>query len=128
MCHDLSRAQAVRFNRLMQDLRRAAAACILSAGRDGPLLRAAMNRGGIILGLLADQSSRGLLAPFLGRDCYTGLAPAVLALRYHAELFTGFCYRVALAKWRLELGKKISTHENNRPRPSGEIMGDQSRL
>ena len=51
----------------------------------------------------------------------------MFALRYQCELFTGFCYRVALAKWRIELGEKIPTHENNRPRPSGEIMRDVNR-
>jgi KDO2-lipid IV(A) lauroyltransferase len=86
-----------------------------------------MNRQGIILGLLADQSMDGLRGPFLGHDCSTTLAPAVFALRYHCELYTAVCYRTALAKWRLELGEKIPTHENNRPRPSGEIMRDVNR-
>jgi KDO2-lipid IV(A) lauroyltransferase len=115
------------FNRLMQDLRTRSGCLYFERRADGPLLRAAMNRGGILLGLLTDQSSNGLRAPFLGHDCSTTLAPAVFALRYQCELFTGFCYRVALAKWRLELGEKIPTHENNRPRPSREIMGDVNR-
>ena len=51
----------------------------------------------------------------------------MLALRYQCELFTGFCYRIAPAKWRIELGEKIPTHENNHPRPSVEIMGDVNR-
>jgi KDO2-lipid IV(A) lauroyltransferase len=115
------------FNRLMQQLRERSGCLFFERRTDGPLLRAAMNRPGIILGLLADQSTSGLRGPFLGHDCSTTLAPAVLALRYQCELFTGFCYRVALAKWRIELGEKIPTHENNHPRPSGEIMGDVNR-
>ena len=115
------------FNRLMQDLRTRSGCLYFERRADGPLLRAAMNRGGILLGLLADQSSNGLRGPFLGHDCSTTLAPAVLALRYQCELFTGFCYRIAPAKWRIELGEKIPTHENNHPRPSGEIMGDVNR-
>ena len=115
------------FNRLMQDLRTRSGCLYFERRADGSLLRAAMNRGGILLGLLTDQSSNGLRAPFLGHDCSTTLAPAVLALRYQCELFTGFCYRVALAKWRIELGENIPTHENNHPRPSGEIMGDVNR-
>ena len=114
-------------NRLMQSLRRRSGALLFERRTEGPLLRAAMARGGIILGLLADQSSKGLRAPFLGRDCDTGLAPAVLALRYHTELYTAFCFRVGLAQWRLELGQKIATHESGHSRPSEEIMRDVNR-
>lgn len=111
-------------NQLMQDLRGRSGCLFFERRTDGPLLRAGLARGGIILGLLADQSSKGLRGPFLGRDCDTGLAPAVLALRYHTELYTGICYRVGLAKWRLELGEKIPTHENGQPRSSETIMRD----
>ena len=114
-------------NRLMQELRERSGCLYFERRSDGPRLRAEMNRGGVILGLLADQSSRGLRAPFLGHDCDTGLAPAVLALRYHTELYTGICYRLGLAKWRLELGEKIPTHENRHPRSSEDIMRDVNR-
>lgn len=114
-------------NRLMQSLRRRSGCLFFERRTEGPLLRAALAQGGIILGLLADQSSKGLRAPFLGHDCDTGLAPAVLALRYHTELFTAFCFRVAPAKWRLELGQKIATHENGHPRASEDIMRDVNR-
>jgi KDO2-lipid IV(A) lauroyltransferase len=114
-------------NRLMQDLRERSGCFYFERRADGPQLRNTMARGGIILGLLADQSSRGLRAPFLGRDCDTGLAPAILALRYQTELYCLFCYRIGLAKWRLELDKKIPTHENGRPRPSEDIMRDVNR-
>ena len=109
-------------NRLLLTLRQRSGCLFFERRTDGLLLRAALGQGGTILGLLADQSSRGLRAPFLGHDCDTGLAPAVLALRYHSELYTGFCYRVALAKWRVELGAKIATHENGHPRSSEDIM------
>lgn len=109
-------------NRLMQALRKRSGCLYFERRTDGPLLRAALGRGGIILGLLADQSSKGLHAPFLGHDCNTGLAPAVLALRYHTELYTAFCFRVAPAKWRLELGQKIETHADGHPRSSEDIM------
>jgi len=114
-------------NRLMQALRRRSGSLFFERRTDGPLLRAALGHGGIILGLLADQSSKGLRAPFLGHDCDTGLAPAVLALRYHTELYTGFCFRVASAKWRLEVGQKIATYENGHPRSSEDIMRDVNR-
>jgi KDO2-lipid IV(A) lauroyltransferase len=115
------------FNRLLLDLRKKSGCLFFERRTEGPLLRAAMNQGGVILGLLADQSSKGLRAPFLGHDCNTGLAPAVFALRYHTELFTGFCFRIAPARWRLELGDKIPTHENGKPRASEDIMRDVNR-
>ena len=114
-------------NRLMLALRQKSGCLFFERRSDGPLLRAAMGRGGVILGFLSDQSSKGLRAPFLGHDCNTGLAPAVFALRYHTELYTGICYRVGLAQWRLELGAKIATLENGHPRSSEDIMRDINR-
>ena len=114
-------------NRLLQALRGTSGCLYFERRADGPLLRAAMNRGGIILGLLAYQSSKGLRTPFLGHDCNTGLAPAVLALRYETELYSAICYRVAPAKWRLEVGEKIPTHEAGKPRSSAAIMRDVNR-
>ena len=99
----------------MQEMRGRSGCLYFERRADGPLLRAAMNRGGMILGLLADQSSNGLRGPFLGHDCSTTLAPAVFALRYQCELFTGFCYRVALAKWRIELGEKFPRTKTTGP-------------
>ena len=58
-------------NRLMQDLRERSGCLYFERRTDGPLLRAAMTRPGIILGLLADQSTSGLRGPFLGHDCST---------------------------------------------------------
>ena len=113
-------------NRLMQDLRGTSGCLYFERRTDGPLLRAAMNQGGIILGLLADQSSKGLHAPFLGHDCNTGLAPAILALRYNADLYSAICYRVALAKWRVEVGEKIPTHADGHPRPSEVIIREMN--
>ena len=115
------------FNRLMQELRVKSGARYFERRTDGKALRDALGRGGMVLGLLADQSSLGLRAPFLGRDCNTGLAPAVLALRYGCDLYTAICYRTALAHWRLELGEKIPTRAEGRMRPSTDIMLDVNR-
>ena len=115
------------FDRLLQQLRGRSGCLFFERRTDGPLLRAAMHRQGVILGFLTDQSTAGFRGPFLGHDCSTTLAPAVFALRYHCELYTGVCYRVASAKWRLELGEKIPAHENDKPRPSAEIMRDVNR-
>ncbi len=114
-------------NQLLQSLREKSGCLYFERRTDGPLLRAAMHSSNIILGLLADQSSRGLRGPFLGRDCDTGLAPAVFALRYNCELYTAFCFRVDLAKWQLDLGERIETHENGAPRSSEDIMRDVNR-
>src|SRR5437660_7384068 len=57
--------------RLMQSLREKSGCLFFERRRDGDALRQAMNRGGIILGLLADQHAgdKGLRLPFLGHDC-----------------------------------------------------------
>jgi KDO2-lipid IV(A) lauroyltransferase len=109
-------------NRALQSLREKSQCLFFERRSGGRALRAAMSRPGIVLGLLSDQSTSGMRGPFLGHDCNTGLAPAVMALRYEAELSTAICYRVGLAKWRLDFGKKIPTHENGRPRESDAIM------
>ena len=114
-------------NRLMQDLRARSGCLFFERRADGHALRHRMDERGVVLGLLADQSAKGLRAPFLGRDCNTGLAPAILALRYDAELYTQICYRVGLAQWRLEFGEQIPTHENGQPRSSEAIMRDVNR-
>ena len=114
-------------NRLMQDLRARSGCLFFERRADGHALRRRMEQRGVVLGLLADQSARGMRAPFLGHDCNTGLAPAILALRYDAELYTQICYRVGLAHWRLEFGEKIPTHADGRPRASEAIMRDVNR-
>lgn len=116
-------------NRLMQELRqRPGSGCQYFERRtEGGALREALREGGLILGLLADQSSRGLRGPFLGRDCNTGLAPAILAQRYGCDLYTAICYRVGLAQWRLELGESIPTRMDGQLRASEEVMTDVNR-
>jgi KDO2-lipid IV(A) lauroyltransferase len=111
-------------NRLMQSLRGHNGTLFFERREEGKKLRDLMNRGGVLIGLLSDQSAAGLRAPFLGHDCNTGLAPAVLALRYGCQLFAVSCYRTGLAKWRLEAGDRIPTHENGLARSSEAIMRD----
>ena len=116
-------------NRLMQDLREKSGCLYFERRTGGAALRAAMREGGLVLGLLADQSSLGLRGPFLGQDCNTGLAPAVLALRYECELYTAICYRTALAHWRVELGERIPTRDpaTGAMRPAEDIMTEVNR-
>jgi KDO2-lipid IV(A) lauroyltransferase len=113
-------------NRLMQDMRERSGCLYFERRTDASALKAAMNQPGTLLGLLADQHAgdHGLRIPFLGHDCSTSAAPAVFALRYRCALFTGVCYRVGLARWRIEGGREILTHENGAPRSSEDIMRD----
>jgi Kdo2-lipid IVA lauroyltransferase/acyltransferase len=111
-------------NRLMQSLRGQNGCLFFERRSEGKKLKELLNGGGVLLGLLADQNSDGLRAPFLGHHCNTGLAPAVLALRYDCSLYSVICHRVSLAKWRLEVGQEIATRKDGRARSSEDIMGD----
>ncbi|MEO7299716.1 MAG: hypothetical protein ABI042_14205 [Verrucomicrobiota bacterium] len=113
-------------NRLMQSLRERSGCLFFERRTEAAALKSAMQKPGLILGLLADQHAgdNGLRIPFFGHECSTSAAPALFALRYRCALLTGFCYRVGLARWRLETGEEISTHKNGEPRSSEEIMVD----
>jgi lauroyl/myristoyl acyltransferase len=116
-------------NRLLQSLRERSGCLFFERRFDAGALKSAMNRGGIVLGLLSDQRAGdgGLRLPFLGHDCSTSAAPAIFALRYDAALYTSFCFRTGLAKWRVEVGDEIPVHEDGRPRSSEAIMRDVNR-
>ena len=88
-----------------------------------------MNQPGIMLGLLSDQSGGpgGLRLPFLGHNCSTSPAAALFALRYDCALHAGICYRLRLARWRIEAGPEIPTLENGQPRSTAAIMLDVNR-
>lgn len=113
-------------NRLLQSLRERSGCLFFERRTDAAALKAAMNQPGMMLGLLADQHAgrRGLRLPFLGHDCSTSAAPAILALRYRCALHTGICYRIAPARWRIVGGPEIPTHEDGRPRDVAAIMRD----
>jgi lauroyl/myristoyl acyltransferase len=110
-------------NRVMQQLRERSGCLFFERRTEGNALKAAMSESGLMLGLLADQHAgkRGLWLPFLGHACSTSTACAIFALRYCCPLFTGFCYRTGLGRWRLEAGDEIPTHENGEPRSVAAI-------
>jgi lipopolysaccharide heptosyltransferase II len=116
-------------NRLMQELRTRSGCHYFERRTESAALRAAMNEGGMMLGLLADQHAgrKGVWAPFFGQMASTTAAPALLALRYNCPLFTAICYRVAPARWRVEVGEEIPTREGSRPRSAEEITHDLNR-
>jgi lauroyl/myristoyl acyltransferase len=115
-------------NRLMQELRERSGCLFFERRTGAAALKAAMSGTGLLLGLLADQrAAGGLRLPFLGHECSTSTAPAIFALRYRCPLHTAICYRVAPARWRIDLGEEIPTRENGQPRPVKEIMADVNR-
>jgi lauroyl/myristoyl acyltransferase len=114
------------FNRLLEKLRNSSGCLFFERRTDGAALRAALNQPAIMLSLQIDQhgGDKGLRLPFLGHNCSTNSSPALFALRYNCELYTALCFRVGLAKWRIEIGEPISTHENGHPRSVKDIMRD----
>lgn len=111
-------------NRILLELRNSSDCRFFERRQEGAALKAQMNDTGLLLGLLADQSSKGVRIPFFGHDCDTSTAPAVFALRYNCPLHTAVCYRESLANWRIEVGEEIPTRENGVARPIIEIMRD----
>jgi KDO2-lipid IV(A) lauroyltransferase len=111
-------------NRLLQGMREKSGCLFFERRFDATPLRNYMNQPAIMLGLLADQHAGdgGIWLPFFGHDCSTSVAPAVFALRYNCALFTGICYRVGLARWRIEAGAEIPVRVDGQARPTAEIM------
>ncbi len=116
-------------NKLMQSMREKSGCLFFERRTDAAALKASMSDTGLLLGLLADQHAgdRGLPLPLFGHECSTSAAPAVFALRYNCPLHTAICYRVALAKWCIEVGPEIATIENGQPRDVQAIMADVNR-
>lgn len=116
-------------DRIFQDLREASGCLYFERRTQAAELRKFMNQQHVVLGLLSDQhaGNSGVRIPFFGHECSTSTAAALLALRYDCVLLTGYCFRIGLAKWRLEAGPRIPTHEGGRPRPVAAIMSDVNR-
>jgi lauroyl/myristoyl acyltransferase len=115
-------------NRLIFGLRTKATGSSLLFERrtDADALKKVMGQGKILLLLVADQSTRdsGLELPFLGRNCFTSRAPAVMAARYGCDLYVPICYRLSLGRWRIEVGGRIPTRENGSRRSIEAITRD----
>lgn len=118
-------------NRLLKMLRDRSGCLFFERVTEGAALRAAMNQPAIILSLQIDQhgGARGLRLPFLGHDCSTSPSPAIFALRYHCDFYAAVCFRTGLAKWRIELGEQIPTHDQSgQPRPVADLIRDVLRI
>jgi Kdo2-lipid IVA lauroyltransferase/acyltransferase len=113
-------------NRLMEELRNRSG-CLFFERRTGlrDLMRL-LSQKGVLLGLLSDQHAgrKGVWAPFFGVECSTNPAPAVFALRYDSPLNTAICYRIGLARWRVEIGDEIPITENGAARSVEAITRD----
>ncbi|HEX4342612.1 MAG TPA: hypothetical protein VH255_04435 [Verrucomicrobiae bacterium] len=115
-------------NRIMLSLREKSGCLFFERRTDAAALKIAMQRPGLLLGLLSDQHAvGGLRLPFFGRECSTTTSPAVFALRYHCQLYTAICYRVGPGRWKVEGGAQIPTHVNGVARSTAEIMLDVNR-
>jgi len=114
---------------LMRSLRERSGCRFFERRTDAAALKAAMSGTGLLLGLLADQHAGhgGARLPFLGQECATTVAPAVFALRYRCPLHTAICYRIGLARWRIEVGNEIPTQLGGEPRAVVEITSDINR-
>jgi len=115
-------------NRLLQGLRERSGCLYFERRSEMSALRDALRGQKMILGFLADQHAgdRGLPVPFFGELCSTTAAPAVFALRYGCPLFMAICYRTGLARWRIEVGPEIPTHENGTARSVEDITLDMN--
>lgn len=113
-------------NRLMQSLRLQTGCLYFERRQQGAELKAALRRRRLVLGFLADQSAgvSGVRLPFFGHECSCSTAPAVFALRYQLPLHVAVCYRVGLARWRIELSEEIPTGANGQRRRVAEITRD----
>jgi KDO2-lipid IV(A) lauroyltransferase len=112
-------------NRLMQSLRSRSGCVYFERRTESAALRAWMQPTGRMLGFLADQhAAGGIRVPFFGRECSTTVSPAVFALRYHCVLHTGICFRVGLARWRIEVGDCIPTQIEGKARRVEDITRD----
>jgi KDO2-lipid IV(A) lauroyltransferase len=116
-------------DRLLKRLRERSGCLFFERRTEGGALRAALSAQRLTLGLLVDQHAggRGIQVPFFGRECSTSPAPALLALRYRLPLFTAYCFRTAIGRWRFEVGEEIATRVDGQSRPIEDIMTDVNR-
>src|SRR5260221_10276750 len=117
-------------NKLLVELRTGSGCLVFERRRDGDALRAAMSSQRLVLGFLSDQhaGTGGAWIPFFNQPCSTTIAPAIFARRYKAPLHTAICYRVGLARWRIEVGDEIPTQQDGQRRSSEEIMLDVNKV
>jgi KDO2-lipid IV(A) lauroyltransferase len=113
-------------NQLFLSLRTQPGTLLFERRTGSEALKQAMNKGGLLLVLVADQSAGdgGVEMPFFGQNCLASRAPAVMAMRYDCELFVPICYRTGLGRWTIETGDAIATRQEGKNRSSEDITRD----
>ncbi|MCS1411005.1 MAG: Lipid A biosynthesis lauroyltransferase [Verrucomicrobia subdivision 3 bacterium] len=113
-------------NRVMGELRQCSGTRYFERRFEVGALKEALRRGGMVLGLLSDHHAGGggVVTEFLGRPCSSTAAPAVLALRYQADLRTAICYRTDLGQWAVEIGEAIPLRQAGEVRSVDDIIQD----
>jgi lauroyl/myristoyl acyltransferase len=113
-----------RLNGLLLSLRRQSGCLFFERRTQGVEFLKKLTQPGLCVGLLSDQHAGqgGIGLPFLGRECSTLTAPAILAQRYKMPLHTAICFRTGLARWRVEMGDEIATCQDGHRRPVADIM------
>ena len=116
-------------NDLLLSYRESSNTIFFERRRDAAKLKRMLKAGGILLGLFSDQNGgpRGVQGPFMGIECSTSAAPAVLARRFNYPFFTAICYRTGLARRRIEVGDEIPLREGGEPRTNQAITADMNR-
>ncbi len=116
----------LRLEGLVRYLRDQSGCLFFERRRDGRALRATLSEGGVVLGLLADLHGgrKGLNLRFFNQECSVSPAPALFALRYNLPLHTAICYRVGLARWRIEIGDEIPTRVNGKRREIPDVTAE----
>ena len=117
--------QPAALDQLLQELRAHAGTRLFERTRDAHALRQCLAKGGIALGLLADQHAgiKGLWVPFFGRPCSSGGSLVVLAQRYHSPIGSVLCFRTGLGQWQVEFGPVIPTRNpDGSLRPPATVM------
>lgn len=110
-------------NRVLESLRHRSDTLFFERKKDVSRMKNRLREGGLTLGLLSDHygGGGGMASRFMGHEASSTAAPVVLAMRYDADMHPAICYRIGLAKWRIEVGKEISLRNEAGSRPVEEV-------
>jgi KDO2-lipid IV(A) lauroyltransferase len=112
--------------RILEHIRRDCRCRFFRDGTDDQELRAFLQGGDVILGIMSDvdSGSEGVSLPFFGRAASTPVAPVLHALRHRMPLHAAVCFRTAPGRWRVEISDEILTRVNGRVRGVEDILQD----
>jgi KDO2-lipid IV(A) lauroyltransferase len=115
-----------RLDGLVRRLRDESGCRFFDRRREARALKSALREDRLALGLLSDLHGgrKGLNLRFFNQECSVSPASALFALRYDLPLYTAICFRVGLARWRIEIGDEIPTRVDGRRRRVHELMAE----